>query len=577
MLSPVDEIKSRLDIVEVIQGYLRLNKAGTNWKGICPFHSEKTPSFMVSQSKQMWHCFGCSQGGDIFSFVSKMEGGEFTDALRLLADKAGVKLSRQDPQVQSQKKGGYEICELATKFFERQLASKTGQAAVAYLENRGVHKKTIDYFRLGWAPDSWQSLRDFLRGEGFKDSDIETAGLVVRSEKSSPGRGQEFHDRFRHRIMFPICDTQDQVVGFSGRLFDKVPGKTVHADAGKYINTPNTLLYDKSRALYGLEKAKVPIREAGAAILVEGNLDVIMSHQAGVKNAVAPCGTAFTLDHLKTLKRYGEKILLAFDDDAAGEAALKKGVTIALANGISVMVVAMPLGKDTADVVKEKPELWLEAVAKPVPYMEFILNKTLSHFPAGSLESKKAVLANVLPFVKSISSPLDRDYWLGELSHKIKVDKSVLASELRLVKTDEIYTPQPEPPKGSSGLKLRQEEYLIALLLKYPHLKKLLGEEELELLAQPELALVARSLVSGEEPKELDSSVVLASELIVDLVTEPEAEFLKILKSLKHQNLQHKLKLIEADVKEAERAGDATNLELLLKEFNDLSKKLNEN
>ena len=564
-----------MDIVEVIQGYLRLNKAGTNWKGLCPFHSEKTPSFMVSQSKQMWHCFGCSQGGDVFSFVSQIEGMEFADALRLLADKAGVKLVKQDPQLNSQRQKLYEVCELATKFFERQLASKTGQAAVGYLEERGVAKKTIDYFRIGWAPDSWQSLRDFLRGEGYTDSEMAAAGLIVKSEQPARIASQTYHDRFRHRIMFPICDSQEQVIGFSGRVFEKIKGQTVHAEAGKYINTPNTLIYDKSRALFGLDKAKMAIREAGECVFVEGNLDVVLSHQAGIKNTVAPCGTAFTPDHFRTIKRYAERILLAFDADSAGELALKKGVNTALVQGFNVMAIKMPLGKDTADVVKENPELWRQAVTQPTPYMQFILESTLAKFPANSLDSKKAVLISVLPFVKNIVSPLEKDFWLNEISHRIKVGKDVLDAELKLIKIETVgsdsavdKTQNTDPEK-----RLPQEEYLMALLIKYPSLKKHLADIDSGLFSAKTISFLADGLAAEAG---LDSGVVLASELMADLVVEPEPEFLKILNNLKRQHIQKKLKTIEADIKQAEVGSDEASLELLLAEFNNLSKKLRE-
>jgi DNA primase len=589
MFSPVEEIKSRLDIVEVIQGYLKLNKAGSNWKGLCPFHSEKSPSFMVTPARQMWHCFGCGEGGDVFSFVQKVEGLEFADVLRMLAEKAGVKLQKQDPQVQSQRKGSYEICELASRFFERQLSSKTGQLALEYLKSRGVNSESIENFRIGWAPDSWQSLRDFLRSENYSDKEIESAGLVVKRES---GEGEntgkqslnEYHDRFRHRIMFPICDSQGQVVGFSGRIFDKVKGKTVHPDAGKYINTPNTLLYNKSLALYGIDKAKSAIRDSGSCILVEGNLDVVMSHQAGVKNSVATCGTAFSQDHSRILKRYTDKIFLAFDADSAGDNALKKGIGIAMASGLSVSVISIPLGKDTADAVKENPSLWVESVSKPVPYLGHLISRSMENF-SGTLDSKKAVLANVLPFIKTIASPLDRDFWMEELSRKIGVSKDVLNMELkRAIPIDSPQqTSQPVFLAGKSQdinnlPGLRQEEYLLSLLMRYPELKKQIGDEELELFSQPRFISIAKNILSGEGnvASFADSSLVLLSEELGNFEIDANAEFNKIVLSLKKQNLHSKMKMIQSDIKKAETESDSASLELLLKEFNELSRKLME-
>ena len=587
MLSPVEEIKSRLDIVEVIQGYLKLAKAGSNWKGLCPFHSEKTPSFMVTPARQMWHCFGCGEGGDVFSFVQKVEGLEFADVLRMLAEKAGVKLQKQDPQVQSQRKGGYEICELASRFFERQMSSKPGQLALEYLKSRGVNSESIENFRIGWAPDSWQSLRDFLRSENYSDKEIESAGLVVRRESEMgvnavSQTSNEYHDRFRHRIMFPICDSQGHVVGFSGRIFDKVKGKTVHPEAGKYINTPNTLLYNKSLALYGIDKAKSAIRDSASCILVEGNLDVVMSHQAGVKNAVATCGTAFSQDHSRILKRYTDKIFLAFDADAAGDNALKKSIGIAMASGFSVSVVSIPLGKDTADAVKENPSLWKESASKPIPYIGHLISRSMENF-SGTLDSKKAVLANVLPFIKIIASPLDRDFWMEELSRRIGVSKDVLNMELK--RALPIDSPQQaSQPVFLSGKAqdlsklpgLRQEEYLLSLLMRYPELKKRIGDEELELFSQPRFISMAKNVLAGEQniASFADSSVVLLSEALADFEIDAETEFNKIVLSLKKQNLHSKMQMIQSDIKKAEAESDSASLELLLKEFNELSKKL---
>jgi len=591
MLSPVEEIKSRLDIVEVIQGYLKLNKAGSNWKGLCPFHSEKTPSFMVTPSRQMWHCFGCGEGGDVFSFVQKVEGLEFADVLRMLAEKAGVKLQKQDPQIQSQRKGGYEICELASRFFERQMASKPGQLALEYLKSRGVSSESITDFRIGWAPDSWQSLRDFLRGESYSDKEIESAGLIVKRESDEVGVSQrsdprqsaiEYHDRFRHRIMFPICDSQGQVVGFSGRIFDKVKGKTVHPEAGKYINTPNTLLYNKSLALYGIDKAKSAIRDLGSCILVEGNLDVVMSHQAGVKNAVATCGTAFSQDHSRILKRYTDKIFLAFDADSAGDNALKKSIGIAMSSGLSVSVVSIPMGKDTADAVKENPLLWKESASNPIPYIGHLISRSMENF-SGTLDSKKIVLANVLPFIKIIASPLDRDFWMEELSRRVGVSKDVLNMELKRA----LPIDSPQQASGPVFLAgkaqdisklpgLRQEEYLLSLLMRYPELKKRIGDEELELFSQPRFISMAKNVLAGEEniASFADSSIVLLSEALGDFEIDAEGEFNKIVLSLKKQNLHSKMQMIQSDIKKAEAERDSASLELLLKEFNELSKKL---
>lgn len=555
---------------------------------------------MVSPSRQIWHCFGCQEGGDIFSFVSKIEGIEFADALRLLAEKAGIKLSRQDPQAQSQRRKLYEICELAARFFERQLLSQSGQMAINYLRERGVNKKTIDYFRIGWAPDNWQTLRNFLKEQGYSDSEIVSAGLVVERELSDAesfrvnprldprNSAYRYHDRFRSRIIFPIADTQEQIIGFSGRLLDQVKPKTVAADAGKYINTPNTLIYDKSRVLFGLDKAKTAIRQLDGCVLVEGNLDVVLSHQAGVKQAVAACGTAFSEDHFKIIKRYSHKILLAFDADDAGQTALRKSVISALAHGFNVLVVDMPLGKDAADVVKENPELWQEAVNKPAPYIEHLLIKSLNKFPELSLNAKKAVADSVLPVIKSLVSPLEKDYWLGKLALKIGVEKEVLLSELKMPQAENKavfasengLTPAPELAEnlGASAImpRLNREDYILALLIKYPNFQKHLDQETLELFSWPvdlKIALAESSHNLDLGNLKVSSAVAVASEWAGEII-DAESEFSKAVAYFKRQYFQEKLKMIQADIKKAEAAGDQISLEVLLTEFNEVSKKL---
>src|SRR4030043_118179 len=352
--SPIDEIKSRLDIVEVISSYIKLNKAGANFRAVCPFHSEKKPSFFVSPARQIWHCFGCGKGGDMFGFVKEIEGVEFGDALRILANKAGVELRRQSPEyvkLKSERQKLYEICELATKFFEKQLEeSKTGKEAKEYLLKRGVKEESFKKWRIGYAPDVWQGLSDFLDSRGYTKEEIEKAGLGLSSEKGS------FYDRFRGRIIFPVFDLNSQVIGFGGRVFKEKDKMEI----AKKVNTPQTAIYDKSRILYGLDKAKVEIRKKDVCILVEGYVDLIMVSQAGFENVVATSGTALTPLQLKTLKRYSDNLLTAFDMDVAGEAATKRGIDLAQLHGFDVKVIVLPEGLDPADLVLKDVKAWEE-------------------------------------------------------------------------------------------------------------------------------------------------------------------------------------------------------------------------
>ncbi|MFZ1627153.1 MAG: DNA primase, partial [Candidatus Moraniibacteriota bacterium] len=323
MSTTTEDIKARLNIVDVVGQYVKLQKAGSAWKANCPFHQEKTPSFNVNEERNMWHCFGCGKGGDAFAFVMEIEGLEFREALKLLAEKAGVELPeyRSDGRAVTETKDrGLEILELATKFYEKQLwESERGKVMLAYLRDRGLFEESLRTYRLGYAPDGWEHITKFLLGRGFRSEELESCGLSLKGKE---GRG--FYDRFRDRIMFPIQDILGRPIGYSARVS---PGG--NETQAKYINTPETNLYHKSRALYGLSIAKQAIKEAGRTILVEGNMDVIALHQAGLPNVVAVSGTALTADQLGILKRYGKKLALFFDMDKAGQAAAWKSAITA--------------------------------------------------------------------------------------------------------------------------------------------------------------------------------------------------------------------------------------------------------
>jgi len=312
-MKPSDQIKEKLNIVDVIREYVPgLKQVGANHKALCPFHKEKTPSFIVSPDKQVWHCFGCDRGGDIFKFIMEIEGIEFKDALRILAKKAGIELKPWDRSLSTKRSRLLKILDLASIFFQKTLESDQGKIAQGYLAKRKVNSSVAEEFKLGYAPDAWDKLLSFLKARGYKEQEIFEAGLTVK-------KGQRSYDRFRNRLMFPILDVHGNVVGFTGRIL----GKEIEGQ-GKYVNTPQTLVYDKSRVLYGLSKAKEAIRKQDLCILVEGQVDVIASHQTGVKNVVAVSGSALTLPQINLIKRFTQNIALAFDVDIAGSSATKR-------------------------------------------------------------------------------------------------------------------------------------------------------------------------------------------------------------------------------------------------------------
>ena len=425
---PSEEIKSRLDVHEVLSGYIRLQKAGANWRALCPFHNEKTPSFHVSSSRQIWHCFGCGEGGDIFKFVMKMENVEFVDALRILAKKAGVILRAQDPKLANERTQLLEICTAATRYFQNNFESEAGVEARAYLAKRGMEQETMSEFRIGYALDSWDGLYQFLTLKGYKAEAIEKAGLAIVSEKAGKKR---YYDRFRGRIMFPIADQNGDVIAFTGRYIKEREGE------GKYVNSPQTMLYNKSTVLYGLDKAKMEIRKAETAVLVEGQMDMIMAYQDGVKNIVAVSGTAFTPYQLATLKRYAAKLCILFDADPAGDMATRKSIALAWDQGFVVSIAKVPGEKDPADFVVDHPKKLAEEITRAVSVMDYYFDATFAKYDPKKVEDKKLIAATLLPQIKKLPNKVETHHWLDQLSLRLGTKVEYLEEEMGRIKPEE--------------------------------------------------------------------------------------------------------------------------------------------
>ena len=422
MSSVIEEIKSRLNIVDIASGYLKLDKAGGNFKACCPFHNERTPSFIISPSRQTYHCFGCNRGGDIISFVEEIEGLDFQGALKILADRAGVTLTREKSGEKDERDALYRAIELATKFYEHVLP-KFPEAEM-YLKDRGVTTETIKHFRVGFAPDEWRSLGDFLAKKGVPESVMERAGLIVRSPKG-------FYDRFRGRVMFPITDSSGRVIAFSGRILKDGVGKTLGASAGaKYVNSPETEVFHKSRALFGFSQAKDAMRRADACVLVEGQMDLILSHQSGVTNSVASSGTALTSEHLDMIKRFTKNIVLAFDADDAGIAAAHRAVELALSQDMTVRIALLPKGMDPADLARKDGALWVNAVRTAKQVIDFYL-ELLPELNAekGSLRAKISEV--VIPFIVLLKSPLDQGHYVGQVAKLLGMKEEPVWDEVK--------------------------------------------------------------------------------------------------------------------------------------------------
>ena len=568
--SPIDEIKNRLDIVEVIRGYIRIHKAGANYRALCPFHNEKKPSFFVSPARQIWHCFGsCSEGGDIFKFVMKIEGVEFGDALRILAQKAGVELKKQDPKLRTERQRLYEISDLACRFFGKQLEeSSAGKEAKKYLLDRGLKEESIKKWRLGYAPDIWQGLSDFLVGRGYKREEIEKAGLALKSEKTN-----NYYDRFRGRIIFPIFDLSSQAIGFGGRVFKQTHRPDGQEEA-KYINTPNTPLYDKSRILYGLNKAGIEARKKDACILVEGYVDVIMANQAGFENIVATSGTALTPYQLKILKRYSDNILTAFDMDVAGNSATKRGIDLAQAQGFSIKIVTMPEGTDPADIISKNPEDWQNLVEKARSIHNFYFENTLSKFDKNTLEGKKEISKILLPVIKKIPNKIEQNVWIQGLAETLGVREEDVLEELRKTKIEQIEVGAGEFVEKTTSLprKTRKnllEERLAVLIIKLPQNLNLVEEKDFELFSSQTVKII-NCLRENKHNEQIDYLSLNAEVEQADV--DPEEEFKDCFKELKTLVIRERLDNISKEIKKAEQEKNSEKVQELIQQFNQYSK-----
>ncbi|HPR91481.1 MAG TPA: DNA primase [Candidatus Paceibacterota bacterium] len=480
MDSQLEEIKNKLDIVQIIGEYVKLSKAGANYKGLCPFHSEKTPSFIVSPTRQIFHCFGCGAGGDIFGFLMKMEHLEFPEALKILANKAGVELKPRDAKLQSEQNTLLEINEAANKFFVSNL--EKDEEVLNYLLDRGLTQETINRFGIGFALDDWQALSKYLSQKGYKAGNILGTGLaLLASDSNDSGK---IYDRFRGRIMFPLRDSFGRTVGFTGRIFDKRPLKTVKDPkaVGKYVNTPQTLVYDKSKILYGLDVTKNDLRARNQIVIVEGQMDMLMGWQNGLKNIVASSGTALTAYQLAILKKYSENLILGFDMDEAGQNADERSIALALQKGFKVSILELPEGKDMADFSREHKEAAATLPQTAIPVMQFFFNLAQHKGDVNSLDGKKAVASYFLPKIKYLPDLIDKSYWLSQLASFTGIDFSVLEDELLKIKPEFI----PRADKADS----EAEEYNLSS-------NQLIDRREI--LSKRTLALLLKSDYHGKD------------------------------------------------------------------------------
>jgi DNA primase len=466
-MSIIDEVKQRADIVDVVSQYTSLKKAGRTFRGLCPFHSEKNPSFFVYPEQQSWHCFGaCNTGGDVFSFVMKKEGIDFGEALRLLAQRAGVTIpSRFEPGVEGKEKERlFQVNEAAAQYFHNLLInSPAGGKARSYVASRGLSSKTAADFQLGYSQSSWDSLKQYLTERGYTEDTLLTAGLIIKGET-----GKTF-DRFRNQLMFPILDVRGRVAGFGARVLDD--------SLPKYINSPQTPVFDKSGSLYGINLATPAIRQQNRAVIVEGYMDVITAHQNGFNNVVASMGTSVTEKQINTLKRLTANLVLALDADAAGEEAMLRGVGYENTLDAEVRVIILPSGQDPDNVIKEDKDNWQRLTDEAIPVVDYVFNTVTARLDLKTARDKSLAVDRLLPIVAEMKDSVRQAHYLQKLANLVKISERSLEAALGKIKTSQgrRWTKEPRPEAMSRALRPLMssplEEYCLALLLKHPELK----------------------------------------------------------------------------------------------------------
>jgi DNA primase len=467
-MDAVAEVKARLSIEDVVSEYVQLKRSGRNLKGLSPFGNEKTPSFVVSPEKQIWHDFSSGKGGDMFTFIEEIEGFDFKETLELLARKAGVDLEQfrgVSGGNGKQKERLYEVLDLAAKFYQAQL--KGNKTALEYLlKKRAFSKETVLKFRLGYSPNTGNALINFLKSKKFTQDEAKAAGLITQ-------RRNGWGDMFRGRVMVPLSDAGGRVVGFTARQLEDNP------DAPKYINTPSTLLYDKGRQAYGLHLAKDAIRKQKFGVVVEGNLDVIASHQAGIENVVAAAGTALTEAHLKDLGRYANDIRFAFDSDKAGINATERAIPLAQKVGVNVSIITIPDGKDPDELVRKDPKLWQAAIEKHHYAVDWLIERYKGLLDVESGQGKRQFTDVVLQIIRNLSDKVEQDHYTKELAKSIGVSHEAMVAKLHEQVERPVRLKQPKKDEEKADKaesketidRRKSEQRLLSLLLMQPKLR----------------------------------------------------------------------------------------------------------
>jgi DNA primase len=577
MTGTADIVKEKLDITEIVRAYLTLSPAGKNLKGLCPFHKEKTPSFIVSPDRQSWHCFGCGEGGDMISFVMKYENIEFLDALKMLAEKAGVDVRKTAGGDERRHRVLYDINEAAKKFFVVQLESETNPSnrVNKYLIKRGLKSETIQEFELGYAPISSDGLSTFLLKQGFTISDIERAGLVLKTERGT------YWDRFRNRIMFPLHNHFGKVIGFTGRIMPEAEDQKT----GKYINSPESSIFNKSKLLFGLYKTKPAIRELKTAVFVEGQMDFLLAWQDGVKNIVATSGTAVTLEHLKTVKRIADTIVIAFDNDEAGYVASERMIDLAQAEDFSVKLIANidKTVKDPADIVTITPGKLRIFIQDAEPAMQYYFRRYVSE-NKNDIEVMKRGLRIVLGKIHGIKSSVERAHWIRELSHRTNIREEHLFDDMNSLKQAiTVLRPKSSEQNQEGARELTRHERIserLVILAAADTYAEAEVSKHIKFLTEAYKTVfsmltqsVSDSNVS-QELKQLAHTLQLKSSLETRTVEAVYEEVHELIRQVKIEYLKVNQQKLGERIRQAEAIGDTGELQKALHEFDQISQEL---
>lgn len=548
----VEEIKEKLDILEVIGGYVELHKAGRHYKGKSPFTNEKTPSFFVSPDRGMYYCFSSQKGGDVFTFIEEIEGVDFKGALKILADRAGVELVPEDPQKRDAREAQYALLNEAATFFFK--TREEHRAATDYVTSRGVKGETMHAWRIGYAPDEWRALRSHLHPQKFTDEQILSAGLIKRADG-----GKEPYDVFRDRIMFPISDASGRVVAFSGRTLksdDSIP---------KYVNSPETELFQKSEVLYGYDKARQGIRQYDFSLVVEGQFDLVLAHQAGYTNTVAVSGTALTPQHVGLLSRLSQRVVLALDADRAGIAAVKRSSELMLEKGMDVKVAQMPEGEDPADIIKEDKERFKRIVGSAPHVINFLLD-VLKRQSKDERAYKLRTREEILPLLLKVANRIDREHFEGIVADATGTTRDAIHYELERMAAEGDRGEEGPVGVSTTGTQLsgsRKED-----LIRYLSATETLLKEEHTDLAQ-QIGFFLKETFPKEE---LDSVLEQSKDALNKMLFTTETYFGQIplaqqvkelsehMTELSHIVARERLKALRQAITEAERAGEEAKL-----------------